>query len=121
MATTLEPPAIRTEAVLLRSFARLQSGWDGYSAAPPTHVVIAAARDFLSTVADFPPDRVAPSVVGGIGMTFRRNDRKVSVEFRNTGSILAMFSDCTTEPVVEPVDPGEYPAFLLRARGYLGE
>ena len=123
MATTLEPPALGAEAALLRSFARLQPGWDGYSAAPPTHVVVAAARDFLTATAEAetPPDRIAPSVVGGIGVTFRRNGHKVYVEFRNTGSILALFSDGTTEPVVEPVDPSEYPEFLARARGYLGE
>jgi len=84
-------------------------------------MVIAAARDFLTATADLPPDRIAASVVGGIGVTFRRNGRKVYVEFRNTGSILALFSDGTTEPVVEAVDPSDYSGFSARARGYLGE
>lgn len=105
----------------MTALTKLNAGWDGYKAPPPTHVVVAAARDFLTTTAEFPPDRVAPSVVGGIGVTYRKNGRKVYVEFRNTGSILALFSDGSTEPAVEPVDPGEYPAFLARARGYLGE
>ena len=122
MATATAPPVtLNPQATLLRSFARLQPGWDGYSAAPPTHVVIAAARDFLFSTTDMPPDRVAPSVVGGLGVTFRKNGRKVYVEFRNTGSILVLFSDGTTEPEVEPLDPGVYPAFLVRVRGYFGE
>ena len=121
MSAVLDPPALRKDVALLRSFAKLAPGWDGYSAAPPTPVVIAAARDYLNATAEFAPDRVAPSVVGGVGVTFRRNGRKVYIEFRNTGSIHALFSDGTTEPVVEAVDPGEYPEFLARARGYLGE
>lgn len=121
MSAVLDSPAVSPHAAQLRQFAELQPGWDGYKAAPPTPVVVAAARDFLSATAKFPPDRVAPSVVGGIGVTYRKNGRKVYVEFRNTGSILALFSDGTTEPAVEPVDPSEYPAFVTRTRGYLGE
>ena len=39
------------------------------------------------------PTRLAPSVVGGIGLTVRLDHRKVYTEFFNDGSVVTLFSD----------------------------
>ena len=46
----------------------------------------------------FRPDRAAPSVVGGTGITSVRNGREVYVEVSNSGTIHAVFSEGEEDP-----------------------
>lgn len=76
---------------------------------PPTEAAIAASLEFLAfvQVVDLAPSRLAPSVVGGIGITFRRGDRRVYVEFKNDGVGHALFSAPEDEPFVVSVGTSE--------------
>ena len=74
----------------LETLSKLETGWDSYGAEPPNEIALAMARAFLKMKL---PTVLNPSVVGGIGMTFRTEKSKdfVYVEFRNTGNIHAAF------------------------------
>ena len=106
----------------LNELSQVKDGWNGYDAPAPTEAAIAAARTFLSALetARILPSRVAPSVVGGIGITKRTGARKVYVEFRNDGRIFALFSDGQS-PSTQPVMPSAegFQNLIAAMRGYL--
>ncbi|HEX4610532.1 MAG TPA: hypothetical protein VH092_20250 [Urbifossiella sp.] len=79
----------------LDGFSTLKKGWDSYKAEPPAHETIDAAKGFLSFLLESgrEPSKLNPSVVGGVGFTFRRGSVSVYIEFRNTGNVHAMFTD----------------------------
>jgi hypothetical protein len=85
----------------------LVDGWDSYDAKPPTPEVITAARQLLAVVLakKAPIDRLNPSVVGGIGFTFRltAEAHHVYVEFRNTGTCHALYHDPKGDQTEAPV------------------
>lgn len=109
----------------IESMNTLQDDWDSYRAPAPAANSINQAIVFLDEVAKSANDlsRLAPSVVGGVGFTFKHGERKVYVEFRNTGSVLALFSDGAGEPIVDKIEPtcDEYTNVLLRIKKYLHE
>jgi hypothetical protein len=109
----------------LENFRTLKKGWDGYNAAPPDAKPLGFASDFLDVLRRnrYVPSRLAPSVVGGVGMTFRKQSRKVYVEFSNKGTVHALFSDGVTDPVVQKVAPDlpGYRALFAKTRAYLDE
>lgn len=84
-----------TFADQLDAIAGLQPGWNGYTAPAPEGRAVDNARAVLDAAmeAGFPPTRVGPSVMGGAALIFRREQRKVFVEFYNNGTVYAMFSD----------------------------
>src|SRR6185437_5938648 len=71
----------------LDAMSALQRGWNGYDAEPPSALAIATARNYLGHLSaeQLSPTRVAPSVVGGVGVTCRKADHRVYVEFYNDG------------------------------------
>jgi hypothetical protein len=103
----------------LGTFAELPFGWDGYRAEPPAAGVISDAKRFLAT-ADLSPTRVAPSVSGGVGITFKKNGRKAYLELTNAGAVSLLLSDGVNDPHAEPVSVDD-PALPAKVRGYLGE
>jgi hypothetical protein len=109
----------------IESMKTLQDGWDSYRAPAPSGDSITQATVFLDELAKSAsaPSRLAPSVVGGVGFTFKRADRKVYVEFRNTGSVHALFSDGASDPVVEKVqmDSTGYADLMIRIKRYFDE
>jgi hypothetical protein len=109
----------------LESIKSLQSGWDSYSAPAPGAVAFANALAFLQVLklADKVPSKLAPSVVGGIGITFKNAARKVYVEFNNKGGVLALFSDGVSDPRVEKISPDEkaYLELIGKIKTYLDE
>lgn len=88
----------------LAEMRMLQEGWNGYTAPPPSLLAISTARRFLfaAHAGEISPQRVAPSVVGGVGITFRRIGRKCYVEFYNSGHVYLLRSN-GTEPQVVPI------------------
>ena len=105
-------------AVKLDAFAELTKGWDGYKAEPPSAAVVNAAKRFLSN--ELSPTRVAPSVVGGIGITFKKNGRKAYLELTNAGPMSLLLSDGVSDPHTEPVSVDD-PALPAKIREFLGE
>jgi len=89
----------------LEGFSALKKGWDSYTAAAPSKGALASASEFLDTIRELgkEPSKLNPSVVGGVGFTFRRDRRAVYIEFRNTGNTHAMFTDGVSKPRVVKV------------------
>jgi hypothetical protein len=83
------------------------------------------ARLFLESlsVENYSPSQVAPSVVGGIGVSFRRWEKKVYVEFNNNRKVHALFSDGNSPPEVRRVEPDAvgFTFLIRRMRAYLDE
>ncbi len=78
----------------LESLKSLQNGWDSYSAAPPCRVAIQNAKAALVHEADrleTSPERVEPSAIGGVGVTFLAGNREVVIEFYNKGTAHALY------------------------------
>ncbi|MGL4461466.1 MAG: hypothetical protein ACRDD1_04360 [Planctomycetia bacterium] len=116
----------RTKILQLRrlaSFAGLMQGWDGYKAAPPSLVAFRSAQQYLNSLekSDLLPDDVDPSVVGGVGFTYHHGDRSVYLEFRNTGTVNALFMNGRNSPSVTRVEPDGvgYDEFVKAARSHL--
>jgi hypothetical protein len=105
----------------------LEKGWDSYHAAAPEPGVFAGVEQFLDAMeADSSRaelKKLNPSVVGGIGLTFRNGTRSVYIEFRNTGNTHAAFVLSGTEPRVVKVaqDPTGYRAIIAETEKYLHE
>lgn len=89
----------------LNRMESLKQGWNGYEAPAPTTAAIGAARHYLRTVCreGFEPNRVEPSVMGGVGITHRHGNRKVYLEFYNDGTVHSLFSDRSGKMKTMPV------------------
>jgi hypothetical protein len=113
---------LRTE-IDLHGLESLKPGWNGYSAPPPDHKAIEAARRYLQIASEenLEPQRVEPSVMGGVGITHRKEAKKVYVEFYNDGTIHSLFSERAANMQTLPVnsDPEQLRRLLVKARGYL--
>lgn len=83
----------------------LSEGWDSYRAPPPSALAIANAKRVEAVMVEhgLPATRVAPSVVGGVGVTRRVEASKVYIELRNDGRAYSLFTH-GEEPVVVSVD-----------------
>ena len=107
----------------LDQMRRLQEGWNGYSAPAPSGAAILTARSFLSNLLKehYEPSRLAPSAVGGVGITHKKEKRKVYVEFYNKGEVCALFSDNESSPLSKRIEPGynEFRALIEEIRDYL--
>ena len=92
----------------LTDMVRLKEGWNGYSAPAPSVSAINTAKSFVRVLMreNQEPRRVAPSAVGGVGVSRRNAKRKVFVEFFNDGKVFALFSDGESEPLSKEVVPG---------------
>lgn len=91
----------------INGFGKLVRGWNGYDAVPPSTIACVSALAFLEILhaGSIETTRVAPSVVGGVGVTMKHADRKVYVEFYNDGGVYAMFTAKGADPITEPVRP----------------
>jgi hypothetical protein len=107
----------------LRSYSSLVDGWDGYCAPPPLPTALKKVHGFLYALrhSHLRPTRLNPSVVGGIGVTFRKCQRKSYVEFYNDGTIHALFSDGESEPRTCQVlpTPAGYRPLIMEIQEYL--
>jgi hypothetical protein len=103
---------------------KLNKGWNSYSAPAPTSAAIGKAKTLLTraSVAGIVPERIEPSAMGGVGVTFAAGSREVAVEFYNAGNVHALFSDSETESLdTAPVALGVegYDRLLQQVRRYL--
>jgi hypothetical protein len=107
----------------LDAMRQLQDGWNGYGAPAPSNAAIVIARSFLSNQRIARPFRVAPSAAGGVGITHKRNKRRVYVEFYNNGEVCALFSDDSSAPEVETIKPYaiQFEQLAKRIREFLDE
>jgi hypothetical protein len=108
----------------LSGFANLRNCWNGYSASAPTQVAIDGAKAMVTIARDcgMIAQRVEPSAMGGVGVTFSAGCREVVVEFYNNGTAHSLFADDSTEEMdTRPVTPGPdgHRAFIEEVRQYL--
>lgn len=106
----------------LALMSALAKGWDGYEAEPPSARAVSAARRVIAALerADLGPSRVAPSVVGGVGLTRKQGARRAYVEVYNDGTAHALFAEganSRTEPV--ELSAAGLAALAERVREYL--
>jgi hypothetical protein len=82
----------------LRSLADLSNGWNSYEAPSPSQDAIRNARGFLAllSIRGLKPDRLEPSAMGGIGISFTSAKREVATELYNNGTAHALFADDST-------------------------
>jgi hypothetical protein len=110
-------------ATKFSKLSRLREGWNGYTAPAPLEKAILTAKNFVDTLLkeDYEPKRLAPSAVGGVGVTQRKGNRSVYVEFYNDGRILALFSDDVHEPEIKRIAPGykSFKELIAEMRDYL--
>jgi hypothetical protein len=106
-------------ATTLDTCRNLVKGWDGYDADPPSDEAIAGASKYLDLLdlAGIPPDRVASSVMGGVGVTHKLDVGRVYVEFLNDGQTYVLKSFGTE--VVSMDIKGKLPAALALVRRIL--
>jgi hypothetical protein len=102
---------------------KLESGWNGYSSPAPSRTAVVTARRFLASLLAkaYEPYRIAPSAEGGVGITHKRKNRRVYVEFFNDGEVFALFSDGESEPRSERVnqDADQFRDLIAKIREYL--
>lgn len=93
----------------LDGFSALKDRWDGYEAPRPNDSAIRTARTFLSVLEDseLVPSRLKPSVIGGVGVTFKKEKRKAYVEFYNNGTVYVLFSG-RGEPTTQQIKPTSF-------------
>ena len=82
-------------------------GWNGYSAPAPSTLAINNARQFVYELCTVVPSalRVAPSAIGGVGITLSKGEKAVYIEFYNDGSIFKMLIDDGIDTDVQPIRP----------------
>ena len=107
----------------LDEYELLDEGWDSYHAPSPSERATRTARNLIESLLreKCPPDRVAPSVVGGIGITHKRSGKRVYIEIYNDGRVYALFSDGTTDPVAKEIgaDYQSFKKFIQEIQDYL--
>lgn len=98
---------------------------DGTATQPRPHpkLAIDLAKSFVDTLLreKYEPRRLAPSAVGGVGVTQRKGDKSVYVEFYNDGRVLALFSDDVNEPEIKRIEPSyqSFKKLIVEMRDYL--
>lgn len=102
---SLDSPALQDWKAKLNGYATLKSGWNRYSAPAPSGLSLSSARKILMVAAqeNLLPSRLAPSAVGGIGMTWQQEDREAYIEVYNNGTAWTIFSDDSGDEETAPV------------------
>lgn len=123
-------PRLANRSMLTRSQIRkslnrleeLEDGWDSYGAAAPSETAIVGARKLVKLMIQEHcfPSRIAPSAIGGVGVSARNGVSRVYIEMDNDGVTHAMFSDYRPEPEVCRVDLEDGAAFIARVQEHLG-
>ena len=79
----------------LGKLASLPVGWNSYDAQPPGRSSIDAAHRFLSELAEIPdvtlvPSRIAPIADGGVAVSFLKDHFRASLDFLDSGEVVAI-------------------------------
>jgi len=86
-------------------FASLPNGWNGAAAPAPSAMSIEIATRLCHAIAarELVINRVAPSAVGGVGITLRRPSHYVYLEVYNDGKAMMLREkEGVADEVVEP-------------------
>ncbi|MDQ2731987.1 MAG: hypothetical protein M3Y56_10035 [Armatimonadota bacterium] len=99
----------------------MEIGWDSYDAPPPNATARYWAEQMLHLLSEvqFRPDRVAPSVEGGVAIAWRRGSKNANIEFFNSGEILIATRDKMGKPLIEEFFPDDLREAMELIRGYV--
>jgi hypothetical protein len=108
----------------LDALSTLENGWDSYSAPAPNATAIENAKALVNEADSLhtTPERVEPSAMGGVGVTFSADKREVVIEFYNRGTAHALFSKDSTgtmHTLAVSTDPVGYRSIIGEVRKYL--
>ncbi len=107
----------------LNSYLDLKPNWNSYGADNPRETTVTDALIFiyLLHVTHIPAKivKVAPSVMGGIGITIRGTNRSVFVEFCNTTKNQVVFYVGFTEPKIQEFSFKNYADVIISILDYL--
>ncbi len=117
------PSAFRRFFKTLKAFFDLQAGWDGYDAEIPSREAITHARIAITNLQtlNILPNDVCPSVEGGTGIYFIRENKYADLEFFNTGELLVGLSDRVNEPKVIELSVDDIDAAIQRIIEFLDD
>lgn len=103
------PPWVEAATDRLDEMTGLSVGWNGYAAPPPIDGSVALTKRIIRVFADegIQPTRIAPSVVGGVGITFRQANRRAYVEIDNAGAVYLLLSDKESQPSTSRIENGK--------------
>lgn len=104
----------------LVALTELQEDWDTYGAQPPSRSALRKAfRHLLHTWEVLLPEKVLPSVEGGVTLVYSSNRRRYAeIEFDNEGDVIAAFRRRDERPEIWSVRQGQ--AAVTRLRRLLG-
>lgn len=108
----------------LDSYKNLSEGWDSYNAIPPSLLSIDNARRFiiLANQLDFHIEHLSPTVVGGIAISKKINNKKFYVEFYNDGKMLYMLSDSNcVDSIIQDFSELEFLSVINKSKEHLDE
>ena len=99
----------------------LEEGWNGYESPRPSRQAVEQARRFLDTVAShgMKPSRIAPSVDGGVVVSFLRGAIRANLEFFGEETAAAIVREGEPPRVWEVVAEEEIEAALGEIREVL--
>src|SRR5688500_5263194 len=83
-------------------FATLQKGWDSYNAEPPSQKCINEAKFVINRLSIL-PHKVSPSVIGGIGISWKYDDNYIYLEIYNDGEKYITHSNRKDDIIVEEI------------------
>jgi len=87
--------ALNSWSEKLEQMRQLKDGWNRHHAPAPSDLAISNAAMLLEVMAqeETMPTRLAPSAIGGVGVTRRRGGRMAYTEFYNNGTAHALLTD----------------------------
>lgn len=111
----------------LDEMGNLVTGWDSYRAEPPTERTLNNVRAYLHLAdnQNLLPDKVLPSCMGGVGVTYRTEKKKVYLEFYNNNTACALFveyesdTDAGMNTQKYPISCAGYQQFLTDTQTFL--
>ena len=106
----------------LEQLGELSDNWDSYGAEAPSGHALDVAKSFVEGFASSGlfPDRVVPSVEGGVGLVFLKDSSYVDVEIFNDGEVLLGESHLDKDSYVQEVSLDDMNEIVNRVRGFLG-
>src|SRR4051812_28873792 len=75
----------------IEDMRKLEKGWNGYKADPPSTEAIQLAEKFTVLLPDY--ERFNPSAMGGVAITYQNGRRVAYLEFYNNGEHALMLED----------------------------
>ena len=106
----------------LEQLGTLSDDWDSYGAEAPNQHAINIAKHFVEKLSSSGlfPDRIVPSVEGGIGLVFLKGSSYIDLEIFNDGDVLLGESHLERDSYVYEVSQDNTDEIMNRVRGFLG-